>query len=288
MGIMEDVQGLQGTIVARTGTIFDQLSSIATSASNSALGVNLDEPTVHLPTVPTINIALGTVTFSDDTYVSALYNALSAVLVKEINSGGYGLDPNDEARLFEAARDRENEASASAVEDSTRLFAAGGFSIPTGASAAARYRAQSESRDKLSAINRDILSKKADLYLTAKGQTISAANQLEQVLEGSFSAKQERKLKAAVQNLTSAIEAAVAGGNITLAGVKAAIDAALGEANLKLEAAKAKANVFASLAASSMSGLHVNASLAAGADAQESFHGQISESTTYDHNYQEK
>lgn len=284
MGTSDDVRALQATVVERTASIFEQLSAIAANASTSALGVDI-KAEVDLPQIPTVTISAGTAEFTEDTYVSTLYTALLNRLVAEINNGGYGLEAGDESRLFERARERELELVSAAEDEATRLFAAGGFTMPTGASAAARYRAQKEGRDKISSINRELLSKKADLHLQGKGQILQSAGMLEQALQGSFSAKMERRLKKTLQDLQALIEAAIGEGNIQIAAVKAAVDAALGEANLKLEAAKAKAQVFAAVAASGMSGLHVNASLGASAGASESFSGSVNENESLSHNY---
>jgi hypothetical protein len=287
VGTSDDVRALQATIVERTGSIFEQLSQIASDASGQALGVDIDASVV-VPAIPTVNITSGKVQFIEGSYASTLYTAVLNRLVSEITTGDYGLDAWDEARLFDRARERELELTASAADEAVQLHAAGGFSIPTGAATAARAKVLKEGRDKVSDLNRDFLSKMAALHLEGKGQVLMAANQLEQTTQQAFAAKMERKLKAVVQDLVSLVEAAVGEGNIAVAAAKVAVEAALGAADLKVKAAIAKASVFAQVASAGMSGLHVNATLGADANASESFQGQVSESTSYNHDYQEK
>lgn len=288
MGVIDDVQALQATVVEKTSDIFTQLSTIVTNTISAAMSAEIPVD-VDIPRESANEITAGEITFEDDEYVPTdLYTALMTLLVDEINNGGYGLDPNDEARLFERAREREEELADAAVDEATQLYAVGGFTMPPGSLQAALARVARDRLVKISSVNRDLLVKKADLYLTAKNHVLTVSGQLEDVLRRSFSEKQERRLKALIQNLMAQIEAAVANGNIGAAYYKAQVDAALGEAQLIVDAAKTRASILAQLASAGMSGLHVNASLAAGADAREAFNGGITEHTQWNHDYQEK
>lgn len=286
MGVREDVQDLQATVVEKTTDIFAILKELTSSSSSKAMGVSIPAEVDGIPAISfSFNIDPGHVDFTEDQYTSTLYNALLDVLVRELNTGEYGLDANQWSRIFERARERELELSSAAVDEATQLFASGGFSMPTGAAQAARYRAQKEARDRVAGINRDLLIKEAETLLTAKGQILTASGQLEQTLQTSWASKMDRKLRAAIQDITALVDAAVAEGNVTVARIKAAVDAALGAADLKLKAAIAEAQVLTTIATASMSGLHVNASLGANAGANESFNGSISESKSVNENH---
>lgn len=125
------------------------------------------------PTAPVLNFA-----DIDET----LLDLVSAKLQADLNNGGYGIEPNDEAALWQRERDREAQNALAKVDEIGRIYAQGGFSLPTGALFAAMGRALQESSDKISSVNRDIGIKRADMYVNARKFTIEQGATVERVL----------------------------------------------------------------------------------------------------------
>ena len=172
-------------------------------------------PSLNIPTfdfvMPTDDVAVPSVTFdyTEEEYSSSLRTALEAVLLSAVQSGGYGLNADDESRLFERARDREIMAMQDAIESATRLHSAGGFPIPSGAAQQAIRRVVQDAHLKISEANRETLLKKADLYADMKKHTENASLQYEQINQALHATKMERFLKAAAQRVTSTMEIAM-------------------------------------------------------------------------------
>ena len=173
-----------------------------------------DAPTLLVPTFDAVledeEVEQPTVTFdfSEVPYISRLHDALYNQLLAEIEDGGYGLRPEDETRLFERARDREQRAYQGAVKSATRLYSAAGFTMPTGGAVAAVQRAQTEMLEKVSSINREIMVKRGDMYLEGKKQNQAGVLGIEQMDQQRFTAMMDRALKAAAQRVTSVLEVA--------------------------------------------------------------------------------
>lgn len=153
-------------------------------------------------------------------------NVLADRLNRELVTGDFGLDIEDEARLFERMRDRENRVLQSAVDGATRLFSSGGFSQPTGAMAAAVGRVQSEYRDKVVSASREIATKKMDMYLEAKKITYSTATAFSDSFIKVLTIRLEQ-FKAQLQANASVATAALAALNVNL-GLSVGASASVG------------------------------------------------------------
>lgn len=213
-----------------------------------------DAPTVTLPAVPTIgdlvlpeapSISLPSLTaiapintltaptdrfnYAEAVYTSALKDPLIAKLLSDLANGGYGIDPVDETRLWDRARDREFGLMSQASEDIQAQMEATSFPVPQGAFFTALRRAQNETQAKLSAINRDIAIKRAELYVDNRRFTIEQVRSLEQIQQQFFNAVQGRALDAARAQVELGI---------------AVFDAAVRNFNAQLDAYKTEASVF--------------------------------------------
>ena len=181
-----------------------------------------DDPVVTLPTAPAITTIVvddapfvsiplysndlpddnlvdpsGTFFYEEPTYQSDMLDTLKAELIDNLLNGGYGIEPRDEQPLWERGREREMLAAETAIEQAMSNAAARGFMIPPGAAFALVEAAQQAALEKVSSINRDIMLKRADLYVENRKFTIEQAREVEQMLITMFGYMAERVLKAA-------------------------------------------------------------------------------------------
>lgn len=112
----------------------------------------------------------------------SLLDLISDKLQSDLNNGGYGIDPNDEAALWQRERDRETQNALAEVDEVTRRFSEGGFPMPPGAMFDAQERALANASLKISSVNRDIGIKRADLYFNARRFAIEQGTTVERVL----------------------------------------------------------------------------------------------------------
>ncbi len=130
-------------------------------------------------------------------YDRTLLDPLRAELLDNLLNGGYGIDTDDEQRLWERARDREMMANNALIEDTIRKTAARGFVIPPGAMNALIQQAQQTSLEKMSSLSREIMIKKTDMYVDNRKFTIQQIKEVEDMLYKYWSFAQERVLNAA-------------------------------------------------------------------------------------------
>ena len=208
-------------------------------------GITLPEPpSIDLPsftsTAPVDDLVTPTNSFEffEQIYSSALLDELQAKLLDSLQNGGYGIEPADEAALWERARARELEAALSEADDLVAQAASRGFPLPPGDLTVTLQRAHQKAQDKISGVNRDIALKRADLYVANRQFTIEQTKQLEQVLIGYHNSVMERSLNAAKAVLDASIQVY----NTQVARFNARLDA------YKTEAAVFEARVRAALA----------------------------------------
>lgn len=212
-----------------------------------------DAPTVTLPTAPEITgitfpdvpgveipvfssslpvddmtVPSNTFTFFEELYASSLLDELQAKLLSDMQNGGYGIETDDEAALWDRARSRELEGALAESETLIAEAAARGFPLPPGDMAIALQRANQKLQDKMSAVNRDIALKRADLYVENRKFTIEQTRQLEQILIGFHNSIMERSLNAA----KAAMEVAISVYNAQVARFNAQLDAYKTEASV--------------------------------------------------------
>ena len=209
-----------------------------------------DMPLVEYPVfsseLPVDDIIAPTDVFSyiEPVYESALLDALKAKLMYDIVNGGYGIDDADEQRLWQRAREREAVNGEAAIQDATRQIAARGFSVPPGVLNTVLAQAMQTAVEKNSSLSRDILIKKADLYVQNRQFTIQQVREVEQMLITQFGYMAERLLKSAkdiVELGIAVFNARVAKYNYSLERYKAAASVyseLIKGVSLKLEAYK--------------------------------------------------
>lgn len=117
-----------------------------------------------------------------DTIDQTILDAVKAKLLADIEDGGYGIEPTDEAALWQRERDREQQQADADVEEVTRQFAEGGFSMPQGAMFDAMSRAQQRASDKISTVNRDIALRRSELYVQNRQFAIQQGQSVENIL----------------------------------------------------------------------------------------------------------
>lgn len=135
--------------------------------------------------------------FAEREYSSELLDATKAKILYDITNGGYGIDDADERRLWDRAREREIMLADSRLQDLARTHAARGFPMPNGAFYAQQEAARQEARATVSTLSRDIMIKKADMYVENRRFMIEAATKLESVLINYYAGMAERALNAA-------------------------------------------------------------------------------------------
>lgn len=117
-----------------------------------------------------------------DTIDQTILDAVKAKLLTDLSDGGYGIEPTDEAALWQRERDRETQQALADEEEVTRQFAQGGFSMPQGAMFDALAKAQQRASDKISSVNRDIALRRSELYVQNRQFAIQQGQSVEGVL----------------------------------------------------------------------------------------------------------
>lgn len=139
--------------------------------------------------IPTANFA-----FAEQAYASALLDAAKAKLLNDIENGGYGIEPADEAPLWERQRARANEQASAEVEQIERASAARGFEFPPGDILVEVDRARARATVVISQANADIAFKRADMYVENRRFVLGEARQIETVLIQYHGSVMERAL----------------------------------------------------------------------------------------------
>jgi hypothetical protein len=151
-------------------------------------------------------------TWTGGSYTSELLvggnNVLYDAIVADLQDSSFGMDSLDQGRLWDRVRENEVRQMTQARSDATRLFAAGGFTMPTGAAQAAVDRIENEARDRTQNANRDVLAQKAALLLEAKKVAQEHGLQIETLEQGFFNAENDRLLRRIAQEITSTVEVA--------------------------------------------------------------------------------
>ena len=178
------------------------------------------------PEAPSISFdAVGTITLPDDNillptnnfayaevaYQSILLDPLKSKLLADLLNGGYGIDSNDEAALFNRTRDREVEGAMTRITAAGRSMASRGFALPPGDLAITIDRAYQELQNKTSAASREIFVNSAARFVENRRFTIQQVRELEQVTMAFHNSVQERALNTAkaTQELALAVYSAV-------------------------------------------------------------------------------
>jgi len=176
------------------------------------VGLDLPElPSISLPaytgSLPIDDLVTPTDSFdwAEEIYASELLDATKAKLLDAIENGGYGIEPADEAALWQRARDREVEAAIMEQEQMYSVSASRGFPYPPGDLNIAVARSVQNLANKMSSLSRDIAIKRGDLYVENRKFTITEIRALEQVLISYHMSRMERALNAQRISLDFAI-----------------------------------------------------------------------------------
>ena len=135
--------------------------------------------------------------FSEADYQSVLLDEVKNKILYDLINGGYGIDEDDERRLWDRARERELVNAQATMEEISRTNAARGFALPQGSLYAQMSAAEQDLLEKGSSLSRDIASKRADLYVENRRFMIDAARQVEGILIQHAGTVAERALNAA-------------------------------------------------------------------------------------------
>lgn len=186
-----------------------------------------DAPLLDYPeldaVLPTENIVTPGLTFtwSESDYTDeGLYDAIQAKLLDTITNGGTGLNPEVEQAIWDRERNREDQISLKAKNETRTEWAKRGYSLPPGAEYAALKEIAIETQDKIVTLGRDIAIKQADLEQANLTHAISETVRLEGVLLDHWNKKIQRQFEAAQYIQETAI--ALMNADITLYNTKIA------------------------------------------------------------------
>ena len=181
---------------AMTGAI-DSLTAIVTSSFNITFpqvytqGINFDysmrlydELKARRPKDPVLTPILEQAvplpvlnSPSVDAFLAA-WSAVCAKINSDLANGGYGIETMDERGIYERRKERELSEYASQLNEADEIFAGSGFKIPPGALVMVKNRAKVAYMGKLSSLNREIMIKRADLFVQARQFAITSTMKL--------------------------------------------------------------------------------------------------------------
>ena len=143
--------------------------------------------------------------FFEAQYQSALLDAAKAKLLDNIFSGGYGIEPGDEAALVQRFRDRETQNAMARIAEAGRSMAIRGFPLPPGELNLTIDASWQEFQNKVADADREVYLKRNSLYVENRQFTIREARELEQILIGFHNSVQERAFNVARASVEMAI-----------------------------------------------------------------------------------
>lgn len=153
-----------------------------------------------LPTAPDTEFS-----YADPGYTSALRDPLISKLLNDLLNGGYGIDSDEEARLWNRERDREAAIMLANVEEAKRQSGATSFQMPQGSMYAMLNKARQEYINKTSSVNRDIGAKRADMYVEQRRRVIEQVLATEAQNQALYNAIQGRGFEIAKTQVAMAI-----------------------------------------------------------------------------------
>lgn len=171
-----------------------------------------EPPSIEIPafesTLPIDDLVTPTNTFefAEVAYTSALLDSVQAKLLDNLENGGYGIETADESAMLDRSRTQELLALMDQQQQITADAAARGFPMPPGDMHVALQEAQGQFQRRVSAANRDITNRRADLYVDNRKFTITEVRSLETVLINYHNSVMERALNAAKATLDASIQ----------------------------------------------------------------------------------
>jgi hypothetical protein len=143
------------------------------------------------------NALSGELNFTENEYSSTLLTKVKNKLSNDLDNGSYGLEIGDETALWDRARERAMVDSQFAMTELKSQFASMNWPIPPGALKRTMEQNLLKSQWNLNDINREITSKKADLFARNREFTLQQSISLEQTLITYWNGFMERSLNAA-------------------------------------------------------------------------------------------
>lgn len=186
-------------------------------------------PSVVLPSFdgekPDYNLSPPTIglEYSDAGYIARLTDPAVQKLLNDLVNGGYGIDDTDEVKLWNRARDRENQAARHEYTEIMREHSGMSQKMPQGSLFARLDRARQTLIEKLSSVSRDIAIKRADMYVENRKFTLQEARAWEGFLFGVYNAIAARAFdveKARVELSIGIYDSQVKAYNAQLEGYK--------------------------------------------------------------------
>lgn len=188
-----------------------------------------------LPTAPVLAF-----TYSDPGYSSSLRDPMISKLLSDLLTGGYGIDVDDETRLWNRERDREAAAMLMNVEEVKRQATGTSFQMPQGAMFALLQKAQQDFINKTSSVNRDIGIKRADMFVEQRRKVIEQVLAVESQNQALYNAIQVRGLEIARTQIAMAIALFEAG----IKAIEIQLSAVLKQIEAQMEFSKTLAMVY--------------------------------------------
>lgn len=186
-------------------TLPDEFPSLATVVIPETL--TLEVPTLELNEVDDeLLVPSNVFQFSEIEYQSDVLDELKALLLSDLQNGGYGINTEDEQRLWDSARDRAAQAMLASREELDRVFSSRGLTMPSGAHAKALRDSGFKYAEEINQANRDISHKRADMYVEARKFAVEKGLNLEDLLIRNHGFMMERALNAARITVEMGIE----------------------------------------------------------------------------------
>lgn len=227
-----------------------------------------DAPTITLPAVPALtDIVLpnapavtipdfiaaspvndltaptNTFAWAEQAYASALGDTLQARIIEDLESGTFGLRVEDEAPIWERARERDVTTALANIAEAERDIATRGYVLPPGQLSKITTSIRQTVQDASTGTSREIAIKRVDQYNSQRNYMVQYGIQFEQMMIGFHAGKQERALNA--QKATA--DVAIAFYNTQVQAFQARLEAYKTEAEVfrtRLSAEVEKLNVY--------------------------------------------
>lgn len=151
--------------------------------------------TQTFPNLPELIAPTNNFSYTDTPYQDNLMDAVKALLLNDVENGGFGIDPTEEANLWNRERDRILREGVS-QEQALRAQDASGLVFPPGALAARLDAARQDTFNKLSEAEREISLKRAELMRDLRQFCVEKSIGVEELLIRDFGFRQERILNA--------------------------------------------------------------------------------------------
>lgn len=179
--------------------------------------------------IETLTAPTKTFVFAPADYVTILGKPLTDKLREDLVNGGYGIDTDDEAAMLQRGIDREEQLANTAIDEATRRAASRGFALPPGALSAQIAKVHAQKMMAANSLSRDILIKRADMFVENRKFTIMQAVEVEKTLLSFYANMMEQGLNAA----KAVVELGIAQYNASVA-----------RANYRLEYKKVEAQIY--------------------------------------------